>query len=329
MSTRAPKKSIDVVLLKTKSTPADNYEDYFRSLTTYNYTYTPTFIPVLEHRFRESALHQVRTAITSRAFSTSKSTTAPYGGLIFTSQRAVEAFTHVIEALRADPSLIDLTTVFTSHLPFYVVGPATARGLRALNLPCPILGEETGDGHTLAQFILADYPQRYTSGASLPSLLFLVGKTRRDIIPATMASAAVPLRELVVYETGERAPFQADLTRTWRAMEDAGAETLWVVVFSPAGSEAVLDTLRKLGGEDGRPTKGGPEGKGRMTARFAAIGPTTRDHLRETFEMEPDVCAEVPSPAGVGEAISAFMERGHGKGVESPTVQQQTEKAEQ
>jgi uroporphyrinogen-III synthase len=40
---------------------------------------------------------------------------------------------------------------------------------------------------------------------------------------------------------------------------------------------------------------------------IATIGPTTRDHLINTFGFEPDVCAMKPSAEGVGDGIVAFL----------------------
>lgn len=93
-----------ILLLKTKSTPHDGYDDFFSTNG-----YTPSFIPVLEHRFHTENLASVRELFASGAFntdSTSTTTHGPkesngsekkYGGMIFTSQRAVEAFAEMIE----------------------------------------------------------------------------------------------------------------------------------------------------------------------------------------------------------------------------------------
>lgn len=81
-----------ILLLKTKSSPHDGYEDFFSAQN-----YTPTFIPVLEHRFLKNNLTQVRDQFRTGAFNTNTPTPRKYGGLIFTSQRAVEGFAQMIE----------------------------------------------------------------------------------------------------------------------------------------------------------------------------------------------------------------------------------------
>lgn len=94
-----------ILLLKTKSTPRDGYDDFFSTNG-----YTPSFIPVLEHRFHAENLASVRKLFASGAFTTdpapppathetqqSNGNEKKYGGMIFTSQRAVEAFAEMIE----------------------------------------------------------------------------------------------------------------------------------------------------------------------------------------------------------------------------------------
>jgi uroporphyrinogen-III synthase len=84
---------IPVLLLKTKSTPLDAYEQYF-SADTRQWGFEPAFVPVLEHRFEESGLARVRTLLDGRLISGSD---GKYGGLIFTSQRAVEATAKIVK----------------------------------------------------------------------------------------------------------------------------------------------------------------------------------------------------------------------------------------
>lgn len=84
--------SAPILLLKTKSSPQDGYEEFFTSKN-----YTPTFVPVLEHRFHQQNLAKVQHLFNSNAFTTTKDHAKKYGGLIFTSQRAVEGFASMIE----------------------------------------------------------------------------------------------------------------------------------------------------------------------------------------------------------------------------------------
>lgn len=285
-----------------------------------------------------------------------------------------------------------------SELPLYTVGPATSRALEALQekyLPrCRIEGQETGNGGKLAEYILQHYsrppstrngtadafPAESTAAEGHPAveetqegespaaneqrlpLLFLVGETRRDIIPTTLSSASLPgtqrihVDELVVYETQLRPDFTEKLSRTLcrcggesdsgrgeaALKEDGGRgggggarETvaegeqdsgsgdeeeeeeedlkqmvgkgpIWIVVFSPAGCGELVKLLEAGQGKEG--------GEGNRVF-VATIGPTTREVLLQEHGWEVDVCADTPSPEGLGEGIVRFMrERGIGMG---------------
>lgn len=301
---------VPVLLLKTKSTPTDGYEDYFSAAR--NARFDPIFVPVLEHRFRPDALQNLRTDIVNGGFS-KDSARAKYGAIIFTSQRAVEAFSHVVEELRAEAAELDLGELLPATLPLYVVGPATARGLRALNLPCPIVGEESGNGEVLAQLILKHYNELSAgSGSAKLPILFLVGEQRRDIIPKTLQSAELPadqrsrVDEVVVYETGEMQSFRADFTALVKRHEQAGVRQQWVVVFSPTGCRAMLESLGLVDQVTGKLTSSLRDAP--TTTWISTIGPTTRDYLAKNFDYEPDVCSKKPSPEGVGSAIEEFMQ---------------------
>lgn len=84
---------VPVLLLKTKSTPGDGYQDIF-SQPQDGLSFDPSFVPVLEHKFEEDGMARVESILQSKMIS--RRFGAPYGGLIFTSQRAVEAFTQLV-----------------------------------------------------------------------------------------------------------------------------------------------------------------------------------------------------------------------------------------
>lgn len=85
---------VPVLLLKTKSTPGDSYEDLF-SRECDNHVFEPLFVPVLHHNFQEQGMATIRNVLHHRAVNTGAD--ASYGGLIFTSQRAVEAFAQLVD----------------------------------------------------------------------------------------------------------------------------------------------------------------------------------------------------------------------------------------
>ncbi|KAJ4303778.1 uroporphyrinogen-III synthase [Kalmusia sp. IMI 367209] len=300
-----------LLLLKTKSAPTDAYEEYFSAFD--DGKYEPVFVPVLEHRFKQDALSQVRQYIVNGDFASIQPGVLPkYGAMIFTSQRAVEAFAQIIESVRKEsPRLLE--SCLPKRTPLYVVGPATARGLKSLNLHCPVVGEETGNGQALASFILEDYNKLY-EGVVKPHILFLVGEKRRDVIPKTLQSQDLPsgqrsvIHELEIYETGEMHSFKSDFSSIWRENAKAGKSRQWVVVFSPTGCKAMLESLGLLDYETKRVTSNATASISKQIL-IATIGPTTRDYLVEEFGFTPDACAEKPSPEGIAESLRSFHQR--------------------
>ena len=314
---------VPVYLLKTKSSPSDAYEDHFNNLE--NGKYRPIFVPVLEHMLRDDALRTLRRSAERFAFAGGSEATArqkatnnpakKYGGIVFTSQRAVDAFATVIAKL--DPAKTE--SLFDKEMPIYVVGPATANGVKALGLPCPVVGEQTGNGEALSKFIINWHQTlskdvTHLDGRKLP-LLFPVGEQRRDVIPQTLKSEDLPpedrisVIEVVVYETGEMATFEEHFTQLIRQAKAAKVKEQWVVVFSPQGCEALLNALGWLEEKTGkfnnelRDVMSGP-----LKTHIATIGPTTRDFLVQEFDFEPDVCAAAPTPEGVSDGIRQYNE---------------------
>lgn len=89
----ATKKSSPILLLKTRSIPNDGYEEQFSSPK--DDEFEPIFVPVLEHKYVESGLATIRELLQQRQIGNEEG--KKYGGLIFTSQRAVEVFSKLVQ----------------------------------------------------------------------------------------------------------------------------------------------------------------------------------------------------------------------------------------
>ncbi|KAH7245905.1 tetrapyrrole biosynthesis, uroporphyrinogen III synthase [Fusarium tricinctum] len=303
---------IPILLLKTRSSPGDSYEDLFSESDANGLGFAPEFVPVLLHQFHDEGMKEVAALLRERRIGNKEH--HKYGGLIFTSQRAVEAFVKLVEDGKADDATSSTDTTSWPHLqnvPVYSVGPATTRALVAVpqDPPLQVFGSHTGNGAALAPYILAHYFEWYRdqNRPTLPPLLFLVGETRRDIIPKTLQDGALPdterirVTETVVYGTGVMESFPVDLRRVLSETRDDPVR--WIVVFSPTGCDSMLRVMGILDAETNKVYKGYKrDGK----TFIATIGPTTRDHLL-SFGFEPDVCAESPTPQGVLEGIKEFM----------------------
>lgn len=324
-SSSADHGDIPVLLLKTESGPSDAYRELFSNTSTTAATaasddghrFSPRFVPVLRHRFEEPGMSRLRAVLRTRQIS--REPGSSYGGLIFTSQRAVEALAKIVQdddATQASPAT-DSSSSSWPHLhdiPIYSVGPATTRALAAVpQSPSPlrIFGEHTGNGDALARFILDHYAEWYPDRDPKPPLLFPVGEQRRDVIPRTLAGGApggrrIQVDEEVVYGTGVMESFPGDFADVLR--RTSAAPQRWVVVFSPTGCDGMLRALGLLDAETGRAARDVGSRRDGKTY-IVTIGPTTQSYLRTTFGFEPDVCAERPSPEGVLEAILDFQSR--------------------
>lgn len=301
---------VPLLLLKTRSVPTDAYEEYFTSGDDGNYE--PVFVPVLEHRFKRDALSRLGRHIEDGDFVAARPGGRPkFGALVFTSQRAVEAFARMVLDLKKSKDSPSVEDWLPNHMPLYVVGPATARSLSSVDIHCPVLGAGTGNGQALAAFILEHYNKLY-EGDDKPHILFLVGEKRRDVIPKTLQSSTLPperrimVQELEIYETGEMQSFKSNFTSIWQSQAGNRKTRQWVVVFSPTGCQAMLESLGLLDSKTGRASA---SSAGPRDILVATIGPTTREYLIEEFGFTPEVCAPRPSAEGIAEGIQSFLSR--------------------
>ncbi|RPB28673.1 tetrapyrrole biosynthesis, uroporphyrinogen III synthase [Terfezia boudieri ATCC MYA-4762] len=285
-----------VLLLKTKSYPTDPYDVLLRSKQA-----DPIFVPVLEHRHvnLDTISHIISKGLID-GFRTTGAQEAEYGGLIITSQRAVEALGAVLELLK------DTVQPITATHPIYVVGPATEKSIVDLGFPASnVYGAHCGNGQMLADFMLGHYK-------SNKKLLFLVGEIRRDVITKTLNTGGVGVDEIVIYDTQVVNSFEEDLARTLKLGEaertrgkDSGEQApRWVVIFSPTGSGTAMEIL---GRKDPVQSSLKVPHLERKTY-VATIGPTTASHLRDAFGVEPDVVAVTPSPQGLWSGFEQFLE---------------------
>jgi uroporphyrinogen-III synthase len=141
--------------------------------------------------------------------------------------------------------------------------------------------------------------------------------------PTLAGAKQIHVDELVVYETCVMESFTQDFALLISQLEsDARHGVVVVVVFSPSGCEALLRCLGYIDDEKKLTEKGRSRGDGKKNVSsqveegtryiIATIGPTTRDYLEREFGFKTDICAEKPSPEGVGEGVKKFLaERPH------------------
>jgi len=143
-----------------------------------------------------------------------------YSGIVFTSPRAIQAFSSVLNETGFSPA--------NYSKPVFVVGKATGKAARNLGFS-QILGENSGDATRLAP-VIAEYPFTTTRAELLfPGATKLIGGLEKLLIPHNIALHIIP-----VYKTLART--ENDL----RGEIDSINEEIDVVVyFSPSGIDSV------------------------------------------------------------------------------------------
>lgn len=289
-----------VLVLKDRSVNLENggqrdpYEIAFE-----NAGYTAHFLPVLSHKLvnldkiarvitaEEEIQESFVVSQSSQEISTARSSdidsSQKFAGVVFTSQRAVEAWAEAGKRVLASNTALKTTW---QSIPFYAVGPATASALLRLDdrLRPPfssILGaDETGNAVKLASFIAS----QKSNGSNAP-LLYLSGDKRKDTLESLLRERGIRLHEVQAYETFQSPTFEED----HRKAQENGPFA-WIIFFSPSGAKMLLPLLRE---SDLAPSPS-----------MAAIGPTTRDYLLSQ-KVQVAAMAESPNPTALLMAMSS------------------------
>lgn len=188
-----------------------------------------------------------------------------FDSVIVTSQRAVDVLKQALDGIEDNTIL---------KKPAYTVGPATAERLKLAGFET-VYGAHTGNGHILATEMVEtlENPSRF---------LFLAGEVHRKELPTRLRDANHEVETVVVYRT-EPIEFVNDLKTSLQ-------EDDWIVFFSPSFTDEIMGVLK--------------EQNKRKRIRIAAIGPTTRDHLKENG-IEVHAMAEKPSAESLAKAIQS------------------------
>lgn len=202
-----------------------------------------------------------------------------HSGIIFTSQRAVEAATKAIKDSN-DTTMKDWKAhyqpAWRSSFCF-CVGKATAEAARKLGFHT--LGEEAGSAEALVPEIM-----KGIESSRLP-LIYPCGNLRRDTISAAASEKGIKLNEIVCYET---TPDENIMSNFKSFMHSKGFPT-HLVYFSPSGVEYTKHVIEEL-----QLAEAG--------TKFIAIGATTKKALDEKG-LEVFSTAAHPTPEGLLEAL--------------------------
>lgn len=190
-----------VCLFKARTSDNDEYETAFR-----DHGYNVIFVPVLDHEVQ--SIPELRAMI--------KRGPDNLTGIIFTSQRAVEAWRTAANDTRVPSAW--------NNVELYIVGPKTASLVR--DLACfaesPMVvanrASELGD-----QLVARQHGR----------LLFLAGDKRRDELPVRLAKAGIDVHELRVYATCAHPQLATRLAQLKEPLA-------WLVYYSPSGYDYVM-----------------------------------------------------------------------------------------
>ncbi|RKF54275.1 Uroporphyrinogen-III synthase [Erysiphe neolycopersici] len=298
---------ISIIFLKSKNITDDRFQKQF-SVIKNGIKFDTCFVPVIEHKFKEAEINFLRKILHRRRIG--KEIGSKYGGLIFTSQRAVEAFASLVLEGIENGSGDHHDWPYLQDVPIYSVGPATTRALKAIPLdnPLNVRGSESGNGETLASFILSDYSDWYRNWDFKCPLIFVGCERRNNIISKKLMDPnlgmnSIPVVELDVYTTSVIPTFQKDFIKSLNSK--MASDIIWIAIFSPSVGEAMIYSLDLLDSRTGRAKAKPPHTTRRIF--FASIGPTTRDFLQEQFGFVVDVCAKKPTAESLEEGIMEYL----------------------
>ncbi|XP_010283378.1 PREDICTED: uroporphyrinogen-III synthase [Phaethon lepturus] len=258
-----------VLLLKDPKDKDSGPDPYIKELGLYGFE--ATLIPVLSFEF-----------ISLESLFEKLSHPECYGGLVFTSPRALEAIKICLKENSKNEAWSKYLKQRWNTKPAYVVGKATASLVEEIGLTPQ--GEKSGNAEKLAEYICSR--EKPNSSA----LLFPCGALKREVLPTVLREKAVILESLTVYQTTQHTDLQESLSSYFS--QKGIPES--IVFFSPSGVKFCLQHLQKLSGDFISHIK------------FAAIGPTTAEAM-EAAGILVSSTAESPTPRDLAAGIQKAL----------------------
>uniref|UniRef100_A0A8I5N9D3 Uroporphyrinogen-III synthase n=1 Tax=Papio anubis TaxID=9555 RepID=A0A8I5N9D3_PAPAN len=283
-----------VLLLKDAKEDDCGQDPYIRELGLYGLE--ATLIPVLSFEF-----------LSLSSFSEKLSHPEDYGGLIFTSPRAVEAAQLCLEKNNKTEVWERSLKEKWNAKSVYVVGNATASLVSKIGLDTE--GETCGNAEKLAEYICS------RESSALP-LLFPCGNLKREILPKALKDKGIAMESVTVYQTIPHPGIQGNLN-SYYSQQGVPAS---ITFFSPSGLTYSLKHIQELSGDSIDQIKGPRHSKQNClqlellrkdctdaATMFAAIGPTTARAL--AAQGLPVSCtAETPTPQALATGIRKALQ---------------------
>ncbi|KAG7173856.1 uroporphyrinogen-III synthase-like [Homarus americanus] len=191
-----------------------------------------------------------------------------HSGIIFTSQRAVEAVAEIY-------STLSVSCHHTwSEKKIFVIGEATGSAVQKL-LKLSYTGQESGNAQQLAPIIIKE-----TEAFDKP-LLYPCGNLGRDELPKLLVKHDRDFRALTVYETSQHPQLKSVIQK----LISTGQLPTYMVFFSPSGVNFTLSILKSLSVDI-------------TGVKMVAIGPTTNTALVQQNIPVSGICPS-PTPEGL------------------------------
>ncbi|XP_055101936.2 uroporphyrinogen-III synthase isoform X3 [Symphalangus syndactylus] len=213
-----------VLLLKDGKEDDCGQDPYIRELGLYGLE--ATLIPVLSFEF-----------LSLPSFSEKLSHPEDYGGLIFTSPRAVEAAELCLEKNNKTEVWERSLKEKWNAKSVYVVGNATASLVSKIGLDTE--GETCGNAEKLAEYICS------RESSALP-LLFPCGNLKREILPKALKDKGIAMESITVYQTIPHPGIQGNLN-SYYSQQGVPAS---ITFFSPSGLTYSLKHIQELSGDN-------------------------------------------------------------------------------
>ncbi|XP_048194001.1 uroporphyrinogen-III synthase [Perognathus longimembris pacificus] len=258
-----------VLLLKDSKEGDGDQDPYIRELALHGLQ--GTLIPVLSFEF-----------LSLSSLSEKLSHPEDYGGLIFTSPRAVEAVQLCLEKDHKTGVWEKSLKESWNAKSVYVVGNATAALVSKIGLDAE--GENSGNAEKLGEYICSREP------STLP-LLFPCGTIKGEMLPKLLKDKGIPMESIHVYQTVPHAGIGGNLGSYYSKQGVPAGITF----FSPSGLKFSLRHIQELLGD-------------RMDRiRFAAIGPSTARALAAAG-LPVSCTADSPTPQALAAALEKALQ---------------------
>ncbi|XP_028724663.1 uroporphyrinogen-III synthase isoform X1 [Peromyscus leucopus] len=258
-----------VLLLKDAKDDDSGQDPYIQELGLYGLE--ATLIPVLSFEF-----------LSLPSLSEKLSHPEGFGGLIFTSPRAVEA---VKLCLEKDNKTEDWEKSLKNRWnakSVYVVGSATASLVNKIGLDAE--GAHSGNAEKLAEYICS------RPSSELP-LLFPCGTIKGDTLPKMLKDKGIPMESMHVYQTIPHPGIQGNLESYYESQGIPASITF----FSPSGLKYSLEYIQALSGGSFDQIK------------FVAIGPSTTRAMAARG-LPVSCTAESPTPQALAAGLSQVLQ---------------------